>query len=59
MPFLLVRLRTENWTKSNLKRCKTIFDKGKAWSLRPWANFSAIKTAWFDEPLNTQMKLCH
>lgn len=54
---------TENWTKPQFMTfAKPYFDKGKAWS------FSAInrniylsrdkKTAWFDELLNTQMKIC-
>jgi SnoaL-like domain len=54
---------TENWTKPQfLAFAKPYFDKGKAWS------FSAIerhiyfskdkKTAWFDELLSTQMKIC-
>ena len=54
---------TENWNKpAFIKFAKPYFDKGKAW------NFSALerniyfssdkKTAWFDELLNTQMKIC-
>ena len=54
---------TENWTKPEFMTfAKPYFDKGKAWS------FIAInrniylskdeKTAWFDELLNTQMKIC-
>jgi ketosteroid isomerase-like protein len=54
---------TENWNKEAfMKFSKPYFDKGKAW------NFTAIerhvyvgsdqKTAWFDELLNTQMKIC-
>ncbi len=54
---------TENWNKSAfIQFAKPYFDKGKAW------NFSALernvyfssdkKTAWFDELLNTQMKIC-
>ena len=54
---------TENWNKSAfIQFAKPFFDKGKAW------NFSALerniyfssdkKTAWFDELLNTQMKIC-
>lgn len=54
---------TENWNKTAFQAfAKPYFDKGKAW------NFSAIerhiyldqkgKTAWFDELLNTQMKIC-
>jgi hypothetical protein len=54
---------TENWNKKEFAAfAKPYFDKGKAW------NFTAIernvyfssdgKTAWFDELLNTQMKIC-
>lgn len=54
---------TENWTLTEFKEfSKPYFDKGKAWS------FTAVQrniylssdgnTAWFDELLNTQMKLC-
>lgn len=54
---------TENWDKKQFQVfAKPFFDKGKAWS------FTAIerniyfsenkKMAWFDELLNTQMKLC-
>lgn len=54
---------TENWTKKDFKVwAKPYFDKGKTW------NFTALerhvffdktgKTAWFDELLNTQMKIC-
>lgn len=54
---------TENWTKQAfMTYAKPHFDKGKAWS------FTAIdrhiyfsqnnKMAWFDELLNTQMKIC-
>ena len=54
---------TENWNKTNFQAfAKPFFDKGKAW------NFTALdrhiyfdktgKTAWFDELLTTQMKLC-
>ena len=54
---------TENWQNEAFKAySKPYFDKGKAWS------FTAIerniylsdnnKIAWFDELLNTQMKLC-
>jgi hypothetical protein len=54
---------TENWNKKEFMAfSKPYFDKGKAW------NFTALerniyfsedgKTAWFDELLNTQMKLC-
>jgi ketosteroid isomerase-like protein len=54
---------TENWDKKAFEAfAKPYFDKGKAW------NFTALerhiyfdasgKLAWFDELLNTQMKLC-
>ncbi len=54
---------TENWTKKEFQAyAKPHFDKGKAWS------FSSLerniyfsddkKTAWFDELLDTQMKIC-
>jgi ketosteroid isomerase-like protein len=54
---------TENWNLKDFKAfAKPFFDKGKAW------NFKAIerhvyfdksgKLAWFDELLNTQMKIC-
>jgi ketosteroid isomerase-like protein len=54
---------TENWIKPDFKVwAKPFFDKGKTW------NFTALerhifldktgKVAWFDELLNTQMKIC-
>lgn len=54
---------TENWKLNEFKTfCKPYFDKGKAW------NFTALKRnvyfnndhsiVWFDELLNTQMKIC-
>ncbi|WP_426094292.1 nuclear transport factor 2 family protein [Flavobacterium sp. DSR2-3-3] len=54
---------TENWNKIAFQAySKPHFDKGKAW------NFTTLerhiyfdktgKTAWFDELLNTQMKIC-
>lgn len=54
---------TENWNKKQfMDFAKPYFDKGKAW------NFTAVerhiyyskdqKMAWFDELLNTQMKIC-
>ena len=54
---------TENWNKEAFQKfAKPYFDKGKAW------NFKAMqrniyfdksgKLAWFDELLNTQMKIC-
>lgn len=54
---------TENWTKPQFEAfAKPYFDKGKAWSftaLERHIYFSKDgKTAWFDELLNTQMKIC-
>lgn len=54
---------TENWNRKAFEAfAKPYFDKGRAW------NFTALerhiyfdktgKTAWFDELLNTQMKIC-
>ena len=54
---------TERWDKATfMKWAKPIFDKGRAW------NFNALERhiyfdatgslAWFDELLNTQMKIC-
>lgn len=54
---------TEHWTKTEFEAfAKPYFDKGKAW------NFTAMKRhlyfsddkkiAWFDELLDTQMKIC-
>jgi ketosteroid isomerase-like protein len=54
---------TENWNKKDFQAfAKPYFDKGKAW------NFTSLErhiffdktgeTAWFDELLNTQMKIC-
>jgi ketosteroid isomerase-like protein len=54
---------TENWNKTQfMAYAKPFFDKGKAWSftaLERHIYFDATgKTAWFDELLNTQMKIC-
>ena len=54
---------TENWNKEEFMAfSKPYFDKGKAWnftSLERNIFFSTDnKTAWFDELLDTQMKLC-
>lgn len=54
---------TENWNKTEFKAfAKPYFDKGRAWSftkLERHIYFSKDgKTAWFDELLNTQMKIC-
>jgi ketosteroid isomerase-like protein len=53
----------ENWDKKAFQAySKPYFDKGKAWSftaLERHIYFSKDgKTAWFDELLNTQMKIC-
>jgi hypothetical protein len=54
---------TENWNKKEFMAfSKPYFDKGKAWnftSLERNIYFSDDKkTIWFDELLDTQMKLC-
>lgn len=54
---------TENWTLDSFKVfCKPYFDKGKAWhftSIERHVYFNEKKNlAWFDELLNTQMKIC-
>jgi ketosteroid isomerase-like protein len=54
---------TENWTKSAFEAfAKPYFDKGKAWSFTAIERnvyFNTDKTlAWFDELLDTQMKIC-
>lgn len=54
---------TENWTKKEFKAYATpYFKAGKAWNFKPLQRncyFSADgKTAWFDELLDTQMKIC-
>jgi ketosteroid isomerase-like protein len=54
---------TENWNKKAFEAfAKPYFDKGKAWSftaLERHIYFSPDgKTAWFDELLNTHMKIC-
>ena len=54
---------TERWNKQDfMVWAKPYFDKGKAWSftsLERHITFSADgKTAWLDELLNTQMKIC-
>ena len=54
---------TENWNKSAFQAyAKPYFDKGKAWSftaLERHIYFSEDKkTAWFDELLDTRMKIC-
>ncbi|UQD55799.1 nuclear transport factor 2 family protein [Flavobacterium sp. K5-23] len=54
---------TENWYKKEFEiYAKPHFDKGKAWSFTALERHVYIdksgKTAWFDELLNTQMKIC-
>ncbi|MFZ4861203.1 nuclear transport factor 2 family protein [Sphingobacterium sp. Mn56C] len=54
---------TERWDKNAfMAYAKPHFDKGKAWSFSPVSrhvDFSDDgKTVWFDELLNTQMKIC-
>lgn len=54
---------TENWTKPEFQAyAKPHFDKRKAWSFKALERhiyFNANKTiAWFDELLDTQMKVC-
>ena len=54
---------TENWNKTQFEAfAKPYFDKGKAWNFTPIERhiyFSADKKmAWFDELLDTQMKIC-
>lgn len=54
---------TENWDKKEfMDFAKPYFDKGKAWSFSVLdRNIYLNKTAniaWFDELLNTQMKIC-
>lgn len=54
---------TENWNKDEFKVfAKPFFDKGKAWSFSALQRHIYIgksgKTAWFDELLSTQMKIC-
>lgn len=54
---------SENWDKKAFQAfAKPYFDKGKAWNftmLERHIYFSADKKmAWFDELLNTQMKIC-
>jgi hypothetical protein len=54
---------SENWSKKDfMAYAKPYFDKGKAWSFKSIERniyFSKDKkTAWFDELLDTQMKIC-
>lgn len=54
---------TENWQNKSFKEfSKPYFDKGKVWSFTALERNIYIgkdnKTAWFDELLDTQMKIC-
>ena len=54
---------TENWNKQEfIKFAKPYFDRGRAWNFKALERniyFSSDgKTVWFDELLNTQMKIC-
>ncbi len=54
---------TENWNKTAFEKfAKPYFDKGKAWDFTPIERhiyFSEDQnTAWFDELLDTHMKIC-
>lgn len=54
---------TEHWDKTAFKAfAKPYFDKGQAWDFKPLERHiyfsSDKKTAWFDELLDTWMKLC-
>lgn len=54
---------TENWNIESFRVwSKSFFDRGKAWSFKAVERniyFSENgKTAWFDELLDTQMKIC-
>jgi hypothetical protein len=54
---------TENWNKKNyMNWAKPHFDKGKTWNFRSIERHIYFdktgNTAWFDELLDTQMKIC-
>ncbi len=54
---------TENWQNKDFKTfAKPYFDAGKAWNFTPLERNiyidSSQKIAWFDELLDTQMKVC-
>jgi ketosteroid isomerase-like protein len=54
---------TENWIKPDFKVwAKPFFDKGQTWSFTALERHIFFdktgKIAWFDELLNTQMKIC-
>ena len=53
----------ENWNKTAFQAfAKPYFDKGKAWSFTPMERHVYLsddgKIGWFDELLDTQMKIC-
>jgi len=53
----------ERWTKDEFyKFCKPYFDKGKAWDFKPSNRLiyfsDDVKTAWFEETLDTWMGNC-
>ncbi len=54
---------TENWNLEEFKTyAKPHFDRGRAWSFQPVERHiyldETARFAWFDELLDTQMKLC-
>lgn len=54
---------TENWDKKSFQAfAKPYFDKGKAWNFKSLERHVYFdkdkKIAWFDELLDTQMKIC-
>jgi ketosteroid isomerase-like protein len=54
---------TENWNKTQFQMfAKPFFDRGKAWSFTALERHIYLdasgKIAWFDELLDTQMKVC-
>ena len=54
---------SENWNYKNFQAfAKPFFDKGKAWNFKAMERHiyfdESGKIAWFDELLNTQMKIC-
>lgn len=54
---------TENWNKTAFQAfAKPFFDRGKAWNFKALERNIYVsedqKTVWFDELLDTQMKIC-
>ena len=54
---------TENWNKTAFQAfAKPYFDRGKAWNFKALERNIYVsedqKTVWFDELLDTQMKIC-